>query len=229
MQLELKDKEFINNKIEVVKENNRPFYCSTTNTYTASFTDTFDKPWLFTMEQGIYKVFFKMINHDCIEENLDDIADCNIRAELKGTRYNPTNIIRNKILYRSFLTGLDLQYTVQSDCVMEEIIINQKQDNYEYAYIMKLENLTPHLGDDGTVSFLSNDDMQKGKVVFDICLPTVYITNEVISNKTKFSLYKELSDTYLLYLTHNINYKNFDECVFPFVIMLEHRVLNNYV
>jgi len=125
------------------------------------------------------------------------------------------------------MTGSDLQYTVQNDFVKEEIIINQKQDNYEYAYIMKLENLDPHLGDDGTISFLSTDDIQNGKVIFDIRTPIIYDANGAVPNKTKFALYNQLPDTYLLHLSANINFKNLDECVFPFVIMLEHRVLNN--
>jgi len=225
---ELKEKEFVfNNNINILRENNKTIYHSSTSAYTINFVDTFDKPYLFKMERGIYKAFFKPINQVGIEEKTENETRFNVKAELKETRYSPTNILRDRILYRSFMTGSDLQYTVQNDFVKEEIIINQKQDNYEYAYIMKLENLEPHLGDDGTISFLSTDDIQNGKVIFDILQPIIYDANGAVPNKTKFTLYNQLSDTYLLRLSTNIQLNDPDESVFPFVLVLEHRALNN--
>ncbi len=75
----------------------------------------------------------------------------------------------SSLIFKDVTPNVDLQYSVDSDRVKENIIIKEKCDNYEYDFGMNIENLETCISDDGKTLQLKDTD--SGKVKFYIPAP----------------------------------------------------------
>ena len=65
--------------------------------------------------------------------------------------------LSSKILYPDILTGVDLEYVVESCNIKENIIVKERTDSYGYTFEIKLNHLEAVLCEDGSVSITDPD------------------------------------------------------------------------
>ncbi|MGM9682595.1 MAG: hypothetical protein ACI3XQ_03260, partial [Eubacteriales bacterium] len=189
------------------------------NAFTARFFEkTGEKT--FSIERGIYRACFSAV------DSYNDNIPAKMRSSLKGCYKNNTGrqakideVDKSKIIYTSFCKGGDLEYTVLNDRVKENIIVHDKRAQYKFAFIMDLENLSPMMNDDGSISLFSADEeaVASDEIIFTIPSPVMFDGNGNSSSLVKYSITKISANEnqYLFVTTADSEWINDDGRSFP--------------
>ncbi len=65
--------------------------------------------------------------------------------------------LTSMVSYDSALDGADLEYTVLPNGIKEDIVVNTRQSEYSYSFILNTDNLSLVQNDDGSISLMSDD------------------------------------------------------------------------
>ena len=65
--------------------------------------------------------------------------------------------LSSSIIYKEILSGVDLEYIVQSNNIKENIIVKKKSDSYSYSFELKLNGMTATLSDSGDVLIFNEE------------------------------------------------------------------------
>lgn len=104
------------------------------------------------------------------------------RAKLDGIdrdkRFAFANKLSDKIKYENIASGTDLEYTVTGGKVKEDIVVKERAGSYEYAFLLRAENLDMELSSNQMsveffVTKLNDDGSSEREVIFT--MPSAYM------------------------------------------------------
>ncbi len=118
------------------------------------------------------------------------------------------------VLYENVFPSVDLEYIYNIGCVKENIIINQRLEDYCFTFSLELDNLLPVLENDGSISL---NDLLTGERVYVIPSPFMYDSAMVASEKVHYTLSVH-DGSYLLGVIADSEWINNNDRSFPVVI-----------
>ena len=100
------------------------------------------------------------------------------------------------ILYPDVLPGVDLRYDTAGQNIKESIIVNERQANYTYRFLLSLAGLTPSLQEDGSILLCSAD----GEAFYTVPAPYMIDAAGEVSYHVTYTL-DEVENGYILPVT----------------------------
>ncbi|MCF0137678.1 MAG: RHS repeat protein, partial [Oscillospiraceae bacterium] len=137
-------------------------------------------------------------------------------SDYTGKRINELCIpdkYTSEILYENVLQNTDFKYICNGYNVKESIIVNEKQGEYVYRFLLNLVDLSPALDEGGNV-LLNNSS---GDTVFLIPAPYIFDDAGISSDSASYSI-KECEGGYLLTINVNPAWMNDDAREYPITI-----------
>ncbi len=119
------------------------------------------------------------------------------------------------VVYENVFGNDDLEYIVTTNSIKENIVVNEKQDNYIYSFNMDFGELTPIVNEDNSIRVVNPEDTEE--TIFYIEAPYMYDANEIESTNIEMSLVEE-DGIYIMTLQADTEWMNDSERVFPVVI-----------
>ena len=123
--------------------------------------------------------------------------------------------LSSKILYPDILTGVDLEYVVESCNIKENIIVKERTDSYSYTFEIKLNHLEAVLCEDGSVSITDPDT---DEVVYTIPKGYMFDADGAYSDGVSYTLENSGNGTCSLTITADEAWINDSERVFPVTV-----------
>jgi len=122
--------------------------------------------------------------------------------------------LSSRILYPNILDGVDLEYVINSGNIKENLIVNQKLDNYSFSFTMSLNNLIAVLNADGSISLKNAADA----IVYTIPRGYMYDANGQISEAVTYTLTDLGNGKYTFGVTADPTWINAEGRAFPVTI-----------
>ncbi len=159
-----------------------------------------------SLDGAIKKTQGVVIANESVDDSMTKLQKMMALDKLSGT-----------IVYADILPGVDLEYVVQPYQVKENIIVKEKQNEYAYSFIIKLNNLEAVLNEDGSVSIVDPDT---DELVYGIPAPVVYDSNYLYAPEgvAVYSLSQSGNNQYKLSISVDSAWMNADERVYPVTI-----------
>lgn len=165
-------------------------------------------------------------------DNLSAIKNAGDVSLLETTSVNTTTVKENKIetynndimtvknqtgavVYEDIFCNTDLEYIVTTNSIKENIVVNEKQDEYIYSFDMDFGELIPVVHEDNSISLVESE--QSNEAIFYIEAPYMYDANGTESIDIDMSLVKQ-NDIYVMTLKANASWINDSDRVFPVII-----------
>lgn len=118
------------------------------------------------------------------------------------------------VVYENVFGNDDLEYIVTTNSIKENIVVNEKQEEYIYSFDMDFGELTPVVNEDNSIRVV---EPETEETVFYIAAPYMYDANEIESTAIEMSLVEE-DDIYVMTLQADAEWVNSSERAFPVVI-----------
>ena len=142
-----------------------------------------------TFKMGLYNNGAADSEKAVIRNNIDSGIIVNENAteiEKQNTEIIKSASNSSKVEYKAAFEGADLEYTVSSSRIKENIVINEKQDNYEYRFDINYGNLIPVTNEDGSISFFNSEDDEEA--AFLLSAPYMVDASGEYSDSVEMSL-----------------------------------------
>ena len=123
---------------------------------------------------------------------------------------------KNGIFLKEIKSNTDVSYTVESDRIRENIIINEKADSYEYSFNINIENMTAEMSEGG--KSLQLKSKKTGEVVFFMPVPLMLDAKGGISEHVWYEIEALKENTLNLKLFADAGWLNANDRVLPAVI-----------
>lgn len=101
--------------------------------------------------------------------------------------------LSSQLSYRNVFPGVSYAYKNYGYTIKESIVIDAPQEDYNYAFLLKTENLKAALEEDGGISLFN----EAGKEIMRIPAPYMFDADGAVSHDVHYTL-KKYSDGYLL-------------------------------
>ncbi len=170
--------------------------------------------FIYTLHKGNYKVAISLSG---AKENVEGIVTNNSISEDGMTKLQKLiNIdnISSSVTYKNILKGVDLEYTLISNSIKENIIIREPSDNYSYTFTLDLNGLIAKL-ENGNI-ILCDESLED--VVYCIPAPYMYDANGNKSLEVYYTLSSYKNGKYEFTLSADATWINSTQCSFPIVI-----------
>ena len=190
----------------VVEETDGKYFTNAKKDFKAKFSREKNDE-LFCIESGKHrvKVFAKTNNN----------AGKGFKAKLCGIEAKNMSKC-GALVFSGVQNGTDYEYSVVSDGVKENIIVNEKSDTYRYQFVVRPENVSIRLDEiDKSISFVSNDT---GEEVFFIPAPFMTDAIGAVSTAVSYECKNEANGDIILDVVADSEWMNADERTFPVVI-----------
>ncbi len=142
-----------------------------------------------------------------------------VSKENEITTYNNKRMaVENKtgaVVYEDIFGSSDLEYIVTTNSIKENIVVNEKQDEYTYSFDMDFGELIPIVNEDNSIRVVDPEDTEE--TIFYIEAPYMYDADENESTNIEMSLVEE-DGIYVMTLRADAEWMNDSERVFPVVI-----------
>ena len=145
-------------------------------------------------------------------------------ASDKGGKHNDfASKLVNEVKYENLVSGTDLQYIVSSAKVKENIIVKEKSDSYEYAFLLKAENLELELSkNQNSIEFFVTKVNESGsferEVIFTMPAAYMYDAKGEISNDVVCELEEIQTGRYIFKIIPDKNWMESADREFPVTI-----------
>ena len=148
-------------------------------------------------------------NKDLTSEDISAVVDEQNEINVRQ-RESVTDLenLSSKIRYSDAFGNADLEYTVSPSAVKENIVINEKEDEYVYSFVFDTD-LTPVLNDDNSIEFVDGENA----AVFSMPAPYMFDADGDISLDVEYTLE---GDT--LTVTASSEWINAPERAFPVTV-----------
>jgi len=198
-------------KEEASGEDDFSGYVNKKNDFKVKIADEIENGSQARIEKGKYSLEFKL-NSDKKSKKIKKESKKDSKDKGKNKKLK-VDTISETISYEEIATDTDIEYTVTSSGLKENIIVNKKQSNYKYSYDIKVENLKLVLKDNEIKAI----DSETEKVIYVIPTPFMYDADGDFSDEVKYSL-KEKKGTYILDIKADSKWINDEDRKFPVVI-----------
>ncbi|WP_270563050.1 DNRLRE domain-containing protein [Clostridium beijerinckii] len=140
-----------------------------------------------------------------------EIRNTKIENEKKKILTN----ISSKVKFEGVYEDVNLDYLIKGNKVKENIVINEKLENPEFKFNLKVKNLIPKLDENNVITFY--DEKDNNKAVYTINAPYMYDANLEHSNNIKVSL-NQTKEGYELVLIPDKEWLNSATVQYPVTI-----------
>ena len=186
--------------IDLSLKTNEDSVVNDTNGFRTVFNKNAKSNSVFEISKNNYTVSLKLVNQN------------GAKGEEKS--YNKQVSDDSKFIVKEN-NDVKYNYKVLNNKVKDEIVINKKQDDYKYDFIIEVNNLEVQLADDGIINLV---DIETGKIKFYIPRPFMVDNDGKQSKDIDCLVTKNSESSYLLSLIPNAGWLNDKECSFPVVI-----------
>ena len=131
-------------KEEASGEDDFSGYINKKNDFKVKIADEIEDGSQARIEKEKYSLEFKL-NSDKKSKKIKKESKKDSKDKGKNKKLK-VDIISETISYEEIATDTDIEYTVTSSGLKENIIVNKKQSNYKYSYDIKVENLKLECG-----------------------------------------------------------------------------------
>ena len=180
----------------ILSEENNRLVSKEAQSFKASFAKNISDAKLLTITKDNHEISLSLVNKK--------------RSFKRFVNYECNN---NDMLYKNIEDGVDLKYSCMEEGIKESLIINNKQDNYDFDFTLDIKDLTPKFNEETNTLELQKD----GETIYTILSPYMIDANE----KRSDDCYYEISaDENILTLSLRVNadWVNDNERVFPVII-----------
>ena len=193
------------------------------NNVKVKFSQKSNSNYLYRVKDGEYSISVGAYKKGNVAPNKVEavIEDNSAEADKKKDKLkiDEASILKNtssKVTYFDLWNNIDLEYILNGTTVKENIIVNEKADEYSYTFTLKFKNLVPVCNDDNSISLL---DSKTNEEIYLIPAPYMYDANGEISNEVRYAVKANNGNNqYLLTITADKVWINDDERVFPVTI-----------
>ena len=206
----------IDNTLVNSVEDGKSVFKNTNSMFDIMFPDVLSENSGIEIKNDEYSLSFSLQNIEIsqveITENTNNYADTNennqqIKEQLKTQS--------DSALYENVMPETDIEYSISSNKIKENIIINQPSAIKEqYSFNLSAEGLTGVIEDDNSVSFLNAD----GEKIFYIPAPFMKDASEVTSLNIDIDLTNNGNGEYVLTYSPDLDWLNDDLRTFPIII-----------
>lgn len=224
-------KEIDNTLNEVASEDEGLYYVNRANSFNVKLFDNIDNDKTISIENNDYSIDF-IINDREYEklnqskailsaDNMSEQISSNI-AKIVGTDAIDYTELKTKepiqpkagetsLTYKKVFEGVDLEYSVHSLGLKENIIVNNRLTDYVFSFTVITNGLQLTLEDDGNITAYNED----GEAIFIIPAPNMTDNNGVYSEEVYYELTKNEEDNYLLSIIAATDWFNDSARAFP--------------
>ena len=206
----------IDNTLVNSVEDGKSVFKNTNSMFDIMFPDVLSENSGIEIKNDEYSLSFSLQNIEIsqveITENTNNYADTNennqqIKEQLKTQS--------DSALYENVMPETDIEYSISSNKIKENIIINQPSAIKEqYSFNLSAEGLTGVVENDNSVSFLNAD----GEKIFYIPAPFMKDASEVTSLNIDIDLTNNGNGEYVLTYSPDLDWLNDDLRTFPIII-----------
>lgn len=206
----------IDNTLVSSVENGKSVFKNTNSMFDIMFPEELSHDSGIEIKNDEYSLSFSLQNIEIsqveITENTNNYADTNennqqIKEQLKTQS--------DSALYENVMPETDIEYSISSNKIKENIIINQPSAIKEqYSFNLSAEGLTGVVENDNSVSFLNAD----GEKIFYIPAPFMKDASEVTSLNIDIDLTNNGNGEYVLTYSPDLDWLNDNIRTFPIVI-----------
>ena len=206
----------IDNTLVNSVEDGKSVFKNTNSMFDIMFPDVLSENSGIEIKNDEYSLSFSLqdieISQVEITENTNNSADTNehnqqIKEQLKTQS--------DSALYENVMQGTDIEYSISSNKIKENIIINQPSAIKEqYSFNLSAEGLTGVVENDNSVSFLNAD----GEKIFYIPVPFMKDASEVTSLNIDIDLTNNGNGEYELTYSPDLDWLNDSIRTFPIII-----------
>ena len=212
----------INNSLKATKDG----YLANLGKYTAKFSKNSDNEtveisngsetisWEYL---GINKNVFSSLGNAAIKTNGKCKSKLSVKAEITDAMRLSSS---SRAVYNDAEGNVDIDYTIESNGVKENIIIKDKSDNYRYYFLLRTTGFEMKFSANGnSVEFYkSMTNLNNGEnLVPDFIMPApfMYDDNGGRSENVKYAAEKIEKDVYIFSIEADAEWINSEERVFP--------------
>lgn len=120
--------------------------------------------------------------------------------------------LSTRVVYADILEGVDLEYVIDGLHIKENLYIKEKRDTYSYTFVLKLNNLTAYMAEDGSVHI---SDPVSDENVYVIPLGYMFDADGAESSAVSYTLTDQGNGSYHLTVTPDANWINAEGRAFP--------------
>ena len=180
----------------ILSEENNRLVSKEAQSFKASFAKNISDAKLLTITKDNHEISLSLMNKK--------------RSFKRFVNYECNN---NDMLYKNIEDGVDLKYSCMEEGIKESLIINNKQDNYDFDFTLDIKDLTPKFNEETNTLELQKD----GETIYTILSPYMIDANEKRSDDCYYEISVDES-VLTLSLRVNADWVNDNERVFPVII-----------
>ena len=184
---------------------------SSNNKQNIKFANKSGSNGLVSIKDGDYKIDFTPLNTNKVSVVIENPQGNNSR---KFEDMSQLNNLISKATYKNIYDGIDIEYILVGNNLKENIIVNQKQDTYTFAFELKLNKLSAELKDGAIIL----SDYDTGDKIYEIPAPYMFDANNEYSNNIEYSLVQNNKWKYTFTVTANAEWINAEDRTFPVTI-----------
>ena len=219
----------IDNTLSEVKENGMTNYATADGR--VKFSKNLNNGKIFELKENGYKISFSLLDKDIKEAkaNIDNHKTKKSTSVLDSNekRFEKLKSVDNltKVRYNDIKKNIDIEYEIYSNNIKESIIVNGKQDAYEYTFELKLNKLIAILNEDGSISL---NDEETGEEKYVMPSPFMFDDKGELSTEVYYTLIATGKHTYELKVTASSEWINAEGRAFPVTIDPTIEVTTSY-
>ena len=163
---------------------------------------------LISIKDGEYKIDFTPLNTNKVSVEIENPQENNSR---KFDDVKKLNNLVSYATYKNIYDGIDLEYVLVGNNIKENIIVNEKQESYEFSFEIKLSKLNAELINNAVVL----TDNTTGEQVYEIPAPYMLDAGGGYSSDVEYTLTQNSEWKYTLTVTANPEWINNTERQLP--------------
>lgn len=205
-------------------------YVNGANTFSVKFADNTDER-IFNFNEDGYTIDMGLADNaaNSSEITVDEDEPVQQLSALTTEELNEQvtelDTLTSKVLYNGALAGADLEYTVLPNGIKEDIVINTRQGEYAYSFVLNTDNLSLIQNDDGSISLMA-DDAGTPEEKYHIPAPYMIDANNKISYDVSYNAATDGNGRYILTVTADEEWINDSDTVLP--VRIDPSIIKSY-
>ncbi|OJU11211.1 MAG: hypothetical protein BGN88_12300, partial [Clostridiales bacterium 43-6] len=189
------------------------------NDFKVKFAKNINAEKLVTITKGDYQISWNVAGTDAKQRTTETQKEAVVKnpdlvtVEKGDEKFTKLKKLSSDVLYEDVFPSTDIRYTLKSNSLKEDIIVNEKQDAYEYAINIQTNKVKLTLNEKGEIS--ATDIADPRKVVFIIPAPVMYDADNQWSDAVSYILSESDSNEYVLTIKADAGWINDEKTKLP--------------
>ncbi len=211
--------EDIDNRLEYSKADDQydfSGYENRSNAFKVRFSENTERGIIYRLNDKEISVGFGLydksgFNSTDVKIDQNDIKDPII--DFESDEIGSLRAVTSQVSYSSVYDGVDFVYRLSGTRIKDEIVINDKIDTYEFAFVLDLNNLTPEEDGLGGIKLVDG----AGEVRYTISAPYMFDDAGAVSDDVRYEI-NGSEGSYILRVIASEEWINDEGRVFPITI-----------